>query len=349
MTHKKDKYLYYLDELPDYKVAHKHHDVRGWIVKDKDNRVIGKVDNLLVNKNLEKVVYLDVEVDESIIEANHDPYGQPANPEIREFINKKGENHIIVPIGLVSINEDPDYVYTDSINYQTFAETKRMEHRTAVDRDYEEVVLRSYNRNREQPAHTPERKIAETDTTAERRTAEADIEARRRTAETDRETGERTTVNEREAQRRTTETGFAGDRRREEELEREKRYEDDIPRERTRQREADELDYDRRKNDPDYQEQATRYSESVPDENYDEDYERRRQRRETDFREDQPPLKEEGKRKTDWNPEAPYNKEYEDKYPEEKSREHRRKGRIPDDDSFYERKEFDDRNFRRRE
>ena len=141
-----NKHLYYLEELSDYKVDSHYSDVTGWPVKDLNNRVIGKVDNLLVNKELERVVYLDVEVDNSIIEANHDPYGRPANIEIREFVNKDGENHIIIPIGMVSIENDQNYVYTESIDHRTFAETKRVNRGSHIDREYEKVVLSSYNR-----------------------------------------------------------------------------------------------------------------------------------------------------------------------------------------------------------
>ena len=129
--------LFYLHELSDYKVASKDPDVRGWDVKDADNRVIGKVDNLLVNKRKDRVVYLDIEVDETIIDANHDPYGRPSNADVHEFINKEGENHLIIPVGLVRLNEDQKFVYTDSIDHQTFSETKRMEKGQVVDRQYE--------------------------------------------------------------------------------------------------------------------------------------------------------------------------------------------------------------------
>lgn len=141
-----NKQLYYLNELSDYKISSDDPDVRGWEVKDADNRVIGKVDNLLVNKRTERVVYLDVEVDSSIIEGNHDPYGKPANADVHEFINKDGENHIIIPVGLVNLNEDKNFVYTDSVDYNTFAETKRFQKGSTVNRDYEVVVLDSYNR-----------------------------------------------------------------------------------------------------------------------------------------------------------------------------------------------------------
>lgn len=175
MTEKR-KNLYYLDELSDYKVSSEDPDVRGWDVKDKDNRVIGKVDNLLVNKGREQVVYLDVEVDDSIIEANHDPYGKPANAEVHEFINKDGEEHIIIPVGLVSIDEDRKFVYTDRIDYQTFSQTKRIEKGAAVDRDYEVIVLESYDRFGDPDTNRRERERYEE--SRERRNRDGDYETR---------------------------------------------------------------------------------------------------------------------------------------------------------------------------
>ena len=141
-----EKHLYSLDELSDYKVADGYPDVRGWSVKDADNRIIGKVDNLLVSKEAERVVYVDVDVDQTIIDAKYDPYSNPENPEVREFINKEGENHIIIPIGMVDFNESLKHVVTHTVNHRTFAETKRYKKGTTLDRDYEEHVLSSYDR-----------------------------------------------------------------------------------------------------------------------------------------------------------------------------------------------------------
>lgn len=135
-----------MNELSDYKISDGYPDVRGWDVKDFNNRVIGKVDNLLVNLEAERVVYLDVEVDKTIIDAKHDPYGRPSHLEVREFVNKDGENHIIVPIGLVDLNTDSNYVYTDILDHQTFAETKRYRKGDNVERAYENQVLDSYER-----------------------------------------------------------------------------------------------------------------------------------------------------------------------------------------------------------
>lgn len=169
----KRKNLYYLHELSDYKVSSEDPDVRGWDVKDNDNRVIGKVDNLLVNKEREQVVYLDVEVDTSIIEANHDPYGKSADSEVHEFINKDGEEHIIIPVGLVQVDEDRKFVYTDRVDYQTFAETKRFEKGSPVDRDYEVIVLESYDRFGDPDSNRRDREIYDEELRERRRREEA--------------------------------------------------------------------------------------------------------------------------------------------------------------------------------
>jgi hypothetical protein len=144
-----NKHLFYLDELSDYKVSSDDPDVRGWKVKDADDRIIGKVDNLLVNKNTERVVYLDVEVDKSIIDAKHEPYSSSASEGegVHEFMNKDGEEHLIIPIGLVKLNEDDKFIYTDKVNHKTFAQTKRMKKGSKVNREYEKVVLASYDRD----------------------------------------------------------------------------------------------------------------------------------------------------------------------------------------------------------
>jgi hypothetical protein len=144
---KHDKNLYYLHELSDYTIDDGYPDVRGWKVHDKSQRVIGTVDNLLVNKSTERVVYLDVEVDTSIIEANHQPYSRSAKDGVHDFLNKDGENHLIIPIGMVTLDEDSETVYTDKIDHRTFAETKRKTKDSPINRQYEESVLGSYNRD----------------------------------------------------------------------------------------------------------------------------------------------------------------------------------------------------------
>ncbi|MFC6861068.1 PRC-barrel domain-containing protein [Zunongwangia atlantica] len=143
----KEKHLYSLNELGDYKIAKNDHDIRGWEVRDRDAKSIGRVDNLLANKDLGKVVYVDVEVHQSIIDKNHDPFSANNDSGFKEFINKDGENHIIIPIGLIYIHPEEKYVHTNSLDYNTFAETKRYRTGEPISRNYEEQILSSYKAN----------------------------------------------------------------------------------------------------------------------------------------------------------------------------------------------------------
>lgn len=139
-----NKNLYYLEELPDYQVASDYHDVRGWDVIDAENRTVGKVINLLVNKQAERVVYLDVEVDKSLIEVGYNTYQIPASDGVHGFINKDGDEHLIVPIGMVNLNSEQKKVLTNQIDYNTFAKAKRFKGGATIDRDYELTLFRHF-------------------------------------------------------------------------------------------------------------------------------------------------------------------------------------------------------------
>lgn len=139
-----NKDLHYLHELSGYKVAEDYPDVRDWEVQDVDYRKIGKVDGLLVSKFAERVVYLDVTVDDSIIEAGHEAYGKPTKDGIHEFLNQEGDNHLIIPIGLAKLDEGHKIVHTDKINRATFIKAKRYNKEQGVGRDYELGVYRNY-------------------------------------------------------------------------------------------------------------------------------------------------------------------------------------------------------------
>jgi hypothetical protein len=125
-------------------VAENYSDVRGWDVKDANNRTIGKVDHLLVNKTAERVVYLDVEVDEKVIEEGHKTYQDRVSAGVHGFLNKEGENHLIIPIGMVKIDVKNNLVNTDQIDSSTFAKTKRFKKGDVIDFGFELSAIRHY-------------------------------------------------------------------------------------------------------------------------------------------------------------------------------------------------------------
>ena len=138
------KNLFRLEELSGYKVAKNYSDVRGWSVQDANSRIIGKVDHLLVNKTAERVVYLDVEVDKSLIEDGHETYEKKVSEGVHEFLNKEGENHLIIPIGMATLDEQKKLVNTNEIDRSTFTKAKRFRKGDAIDFAYELNSVRHY-------------------------------------------------------------------------------------------------------------------------------------------------------------------------------------------------------------
>jgi len=140
----KNKKLYYLDELSDYKVADNYCDVRGWEVKDANNRTIGKVDNLLVNKEAQRVLYLDAELDKSVMEDGYETSDASDGNKVYEFLSNDGDNHIIIPVAMARLDEKNKKVICNDIHYKTFTKIARFCKGTDIDDVYELTVLRHY-------------------------------------------------------------------------------------------------------------------------------------------------------------------------------------------------------------
>ncbi|WP_125721794.1 PRC-barrel domain-containing protein [Flavobacterium ustbae] len=144
----KDRNLYKLDELSDYKIASNYSDVRGWKIVDADNRTIGTIDDLWVNKDMQRVVYLDVKADKALMEDSRNEVHQTiASDNGSEFMYRDGDSHLIIPIGSVNINKDTKTVMASGIGYDTFRRTGRYNTQQRFDRNYERAVLRGYYPN----------------------------------------------------------------------------------------------------------------------------------------------------------------------------------------------------------
>jgi hypothetical protein len=136
--------LFYLSELPDYKVAEDYYDIRGWPVNDATNRKIGIVDGLLVNKVAQRVVYLDVEVDSSLINESRINRVSSAHEGVYEFSSRDGDNHLIIPVEMVILDEGKKEVHARKIKYETFAKADRFRKEAGIDEIYESNILRLY-------------------------------------------------------------------------------------------------------------------------------------------------------------------------------------------------------------
>jgi uncharacterized protein (TIGR02271 family) len=115
-----------LDELDDFEVAEGDPDVRGWDVISADGRKIGEVDQLLVDTAAMKVRYLDVDVDDDLMESGNN------------------ERHILIPIGYARLDEDDDHVVVDQLQSSQISTLPAYEHQPLT-RDYETSIRQSFD------------------------------------------------------------------------------------------------------------------------------------------------------------------------------------------------------------
>ena len=112
-----------LRDLTDFEVADDNPDVRGWTVRGNDGQALGTVFELIVDPEVLKVRYLDIELDTRF--------------QIKEY-----ENHILLPIGVASLDADGDNVFVPALtaesvlNYPPYTEIQ-------ITRDHEKAMLRA--------------------------------------------------------------------------------------------------------------------------------------------------------------------------------------------------------------
>lgn len=115
-----------LDKLSDFKVAEGDPDVRGWDVLASDGRRIGEVDNLLVDTAAMKVRYLDVDVDEDLLDTDRD-------------------RHVLIPIGYARLDRDENRVIVDELASTDVGTLPEYTHEPLT-RDYETSVRERWDR-----------------------------------------------------------------------------------------------------------------------------------------------------------------------------------------------------------
>lgn len=118
-------------QLDEFKVAKEHPDVRGWDIVGGDGEKLGKVKDLIVDVNLMKVRYLDVDLRKNILD----------DDEV---------HHILIPIGGVILNREDHNVIVTSITRSNLHEYPLYTREPIyVIRSYENAVLAFYDHQHE--------------------------------------------------------------------------------------------------------------------------------------------------------------------------------------------------------
>lgn len=122
--HGRNSHLEELGKLPEYKIAREDPDVRGWLVHSSDSQPIGRVEELIVDTQAEKVRYLIVDVDKAYAADSKDHY-------------------MLVPIGAARVEENGNSVRLNHINSRN--STNYPVYRgDSISREYENSIRRFY-------------------------------------------------------------------------------------------------------------------------------------------------------------------------------------------------------------
>ncbi len=118
--------LYRLSDLTDYEVADNDPDVRGWNVLSADRKMIGKVNEMIVDLDAMKVRYLDVIINNEISDAG------------------TNERQLLIPIGAAELDEKDDIVRVNDIETVTLLKLPAYQG-GSISRDYERDLRRGLN------------------------------------------------------------------------------------------------------------------------------------------------------------------------------------------------------------
>ena len=139
--------LFYLHDLDDYQVHHDDTDVRGWKVALDDAQVIGTVDNLVVDKDAERVRYLEVKTDRTFTSKYRDgsTYLDRDDPGVKG----DADELLMIPIGIAEIDHSRGMVRLRGFSADYFGKAPRYRRGSKMRPRYEVESLHYYDNNYE--------------------------------------------------------------------------------------------------------------------------------------------------------------------------------------------------------
>lgn len=122
-----NKYLHFVSDLSKYKVHHEDIDPRGFDLLLDSGERIGKVEGLLADTSAQQVRYLEIAVEDELINLN--------NTELYSHEDR----HLLVPIGIIRLEPSQSnavisgLVYQDLVGYPRFNRTGGYSTRYEID------------------------------------------------------------------------------------------------------------------------------------------------------------------------------------------------------------------------
>lgn len=121
-------HLVAMHDLHGYKVASGDPDVRKWDVLGRDGRKLGKVHDLIVDKEARRVRYLDVDLDRELLTGGD------------------RHRHVLMPVGAARLDRDHDHVLIDQLDATEATLLPEYRHER-LDREWETELRRRFDRS----------------------------------------------------------------------------------------------------------------------------------------------------------------------------------------------------------
>ena len=103
-----------LDELDNWKVHSEDCDIRGWHLYAGTGEKIGTVESLIADTEAKEVRYIEVQLDSTINKYRDLKYRQGISPSYQTHFGKDDDQYVLLPIGLINIDEDDKKTYASS-------------------------------------------------------------------------------------------------------------------------------------------------------------------------------------------------------------------------------------------
>lgn len=136
--------LFYLHDLPDFKVHHDDPDIRGWSVKLADGTTVGKVENLIVDKGDRKVRYVEVTGDRGFF-ADYQRDDYYLDRDADTVFGADDDSHFIVPIAMIRLDRSDNDCYIESVGRDVVGSVPRYRRGSSIRPSYEVSTLRHYS------------------------------------------------------------------------------------------------------------------------------------------------------------------------------------------------------------
>ncbi|MEM9886052.1 MAG: PRC-barrel domain-containing protein [Bacteroidota bacterium] len=143
--------LFYLKDLNGYEVHEEDIDVRGWDIYDRTGIKFGEVERLIVSKEDRRVRYIVVQTADTYRRKRDAGFFERVGNEIKDFFGTDEDRSIIIPVGMIEIDEEDQRVNAFGYDSYFYVNSPRytVHDRNFVSPGFELAAMRYYTNDDE--------------------------------------------------------------------------------------------------------------------------------------------------------------------------------------------------------